>query len=161
MKFKKLKEEYEYLFKNKLRTWDDIETRRVGCILNLQILKEEKQDLKEKAPKYYKMKQLLEGRNAFGDIEEDFRLMPDGTIGTSRFTEAESKEYIAEYEMTRSDIKKRSAEARKELAVISRIEEKHALASAKELYQEEEKEKEKPDGRNRENGMEPGTERSH
>lgn len=65
------------------------------------------------------------------------------------------------YEMTRSDIKRRSAIFRKELEVILRIEAENSSVLEKDKMKKEEKEKEKPDGRKRENGMEPGTERSH
>lgn len=161
MKFKRLKAEYEYLYKNRIRSLDDLEAQRVDCLARLGMLKEEKSRLKGKAAKYYKVKHLLEGYQAFGDTDEEFRLRPNGTIGDSGYTEAELKEYVGAYEMTRSDIKRRSAIFRKELEVILRIEAENSSVLEKDKMKKEEKEKEKPDGRKRENGMEPGTERSH
>lgn len=123
LRFRKLKEEYLYITKNGVKDWHDLEMKRVDGLFRMRMLQKEKEEARKDSRKYYTLRQLLEEYRTYGNMRDADILKEGRKLGDSGMTEEQIESFLSEYEETRKCIRKKAAKVRKEMDIISRIEE--------------------------------------
>lgn len=121
MKFKKLKEEYDFLIKNKIHSWEDLQDAQIEYFVTEHLILIGREEMRKVKGDYYLLGHILEERKISGKIDGPYRDRSDGTVGDTGMTEIEIKKFLTTYKRRMDEGKAELARIRKNIKIITRI----------------------------------------